>query len=46
MNRNKEWKDLHEARRIMKGMRKTMRELDSLMIIAQREICQPKLVEV
>ena len=43
MNITREWKNLHEARKIMKNMRKTMKELDSLMIMAQREICQPKI---
>ena len=43
MSRNlaKEWKNLHEARVIMKEMRKEMRELDSMMAIAWREVCQP-----
>ena len=36
-----EWKNLHEAAKIMKQMRKEMRELDSMMAIAWREVCQP-----
>jgi hypothetical protein len=46
MSKREQWVTIREIHKIMKGMRKTMRELDSLMIIAQREICQPKLVEV
>jgi hypothetical protein len=42
MNITKEWKNLHEARTIMKRMRREMKELDKLMVIAQQEICQPK----
>ena len=43
MHRNfsKEWKNLHEAEKIMKRMRKEMRELDSMMAIAWRQVCQP-----
>jgi hypothetical protein len=42
MNRNKEWKDLHEARRIMKGIKRGLKQLDRLMVLAQQEVCQPK----
>jgi hypothetical protein len=42
MNRNKEWKDLHEARRIMKGIKMELKQLDRLMVLAQQEVCQPK----
>lgn len=42
MNITKEWRNLHEARAIMKRIRKEMKELDKLMVIAQQEICQPK----
>jgi hypothetical protein len=42
MNITKEWKNLHETRTIMKRMRREMKELDKLMVIAQQEICQPK----
>ena len=42
MNIAREWRNLHEARVIMKRMRKTMKELDGLMLIAQKELCQPK----
>lgn len=42
MNITKEWKNLHEARTIMKRMRREMKELNKLMVIAQQEICQPK----
>jgi hypothetical protein len=37
----KEWRDLHDARRIMKGMRKELDELNKLMILAWRETIQP-----
>ena len=37
----KEWRDLHEARKIMKGMRKELDELGRLMILAWRETMQP-----
>jgi hypothetical protein len=40
-NLAKEWKNLQEARAMMKEMRKEMRELDSMMAIAWREVCQP-----
>lgn len=42
MNRNKEWRDLHEARRIMKGIKSELKQLDRLMVLAQQEVCQPK----
>lgn len=42
MNRNKEWKDLHEARRIMKSIKRELKQLDRLMVLAQQEVCQPK----
>lgn len=42
MNIAREWRNLHEARAIMKRIRKEMKELDKLMVIAQQEICQPK----
>ena len=41
MNRNKEWRDLHEARRIMKRMRKELDELNKLMVLAWKESLQP-----
>ena len=43
MRRNiaKEWKNLHEARAIMKKMRVEMRELDKMMATAWQEVCQP-----
>ena len=43
MSRNlaKEWKNLHEAKRIMKKMRREMRELDEMMATAWKEVCQP-----
>ena len=37
----KEWRDLHEARKIMKNMRKELDELNKLMVIAWRETMQP-----
>ena len=37
----KEWRDLHDARRIMKGMRKELDELNKLMILAWKETMQP-----
>jgi hypothetical protein len=40
----KKWNAIHEVRRIMQRMRKTMNELDKLMVIAQQEICQPSKV--
>lgn len=46
MSKREQWKTIHEIHRIMSRMRNTMKELDGLMIMAQREICQPKLVEV
>ena len=46
MSKREQWKTIHEIRGIMSRMRNTMKELDGLMIMAQREICQPKLVEV
>ena len=42
MNRNKEWRDLHEAMRIMKGIKRELKQLDRLMVLAQQEVCQPK----
>ena len=42
MNRNKEWRDLHEVRRIMKGIKRELKQLDRLMVLAQQEVCQPK----
>jgi hypothetical protein len=42
MNRNKEWRDLHDARRIMKRIKKELKQLDRLMVLAQQEVCQPK----
>jgi hypothetical protein len=36
----KEWRDLHDARRIMKGMRKELDELNKLMILAWKETMQ------
>ena len=42
MNRNKEWRDLHEARRIMKGIKRELKQLNRLMVLAQQEVCQPK----
>ena len=42
MNIARELRNLHEARAIMKRMRREMKELDKLMVIAQQEICQPK----
>ena len=36
-----EWRDLHEARKIMKNMRKELDELNKLMVIAWRETMQP-----
>ena len=41
----KEWRNLHEARSIMKRMKMEMKELDKLMVLAQQEICQPKYSE-
>ena len=46
MSKREQWNAIHEIHRIMNRMRKTMRELDGLMIMAQREICQPKYSEV
>ena len=46
MSKREQWKTIREIHRIMSRMRNTMKELDDLMIMAQREICQPKLVEV
>jgi len=40
-NLAKEWRNLHEAKLIMKRMRKEMRELDSMMAIVWKEVCQP-----
>lgn len=40
-NLSLEWKNLHEARKIMKKMKREMRELDSMMAIAWKEVCQP-----
>ena len=37
----KEWRDLHEARRIMKRMRKELDELNKLMVLAWKESLQP-----
>ena len=37
----KEWRDLHDARRIMKGMRKELDELNKLMVLAWKESLQP-----
>ena len=37
----KEWKDLREARKIMKGMWKEFDELNRLMVLAWKEIMQP-----
>ena len=37
----KEWRDLHEARKIIKNMRKELDELNKLMVIAWRETMQP-----
>ena len=42
MSKREQWVTIREIHKIMKDMRKTMRELDSLMIMAQKEICQPK----
>ena len=45
MNRiTKQWKDLHEARKIMNGIKKELKQLDRLMVLAQQEVCQPKYV--
>ena len=37
----KEWRDLHEARKIMKNMRKELDELNKLMVLAWKETMQP-----
>jgi hypothetical protein len=37
----KEWRDLHEARKIMRDMRKELDELNRLMVLAWRESMQP-----
>ena len=42
MNRNKEWRDLHEAKKIMKGIERELKQLDRLMVLAQQEVYQPK----
>jgi hypothetical protein len=42
MNRNKEWRDLHDARRMMKEIKRELKQLDRLMVLAQQEVCQPK----
>ncbi len=44
-NITREWRNLHEARSIMKRMKREMKELDKLMVLAQQEICQPKYLE-
>ena len=46
MSKHEQWVTIREIHKIMKGMRKTMKELDGLMIMAQKEICQPKYSEV
>lgn len=38
---SKEWKNLQEAKKLMKKVRSEMRELDSMMAIAWKEVCQP-----
>jgi hypothetical protein len=45
MSEARKWKTLHEARTMLKNVRKELKELDRMMIIAQREICQPKYVQ-
>ena len=46
MSKREQWKTIREIHEIMRRMKRIMRELDGLMIMAQKEICQPKLVEV
>ena len=46
MSKREQWKAIREVHEIIRRMKRTMRELDGLMIMAQKEICQPKLVEV
>ena len=46
MSKREQWVTIREIHKIMKDMRKTMKELDGLMIMAQKEICQPKYSEV
>ena len=41
MRREEQWKNLREAESIMKDMRKEMRELDKMMSLAWKEVCQP-----
>ena len=43
MRRNitKEWKNLHEARKLMRGIKRELVELDKMMAIAWKEACQP-----
>lgn len=38
---SKEWKNLQEVKKLMKKVRREMRELDSMMAIAWKEVCQP-----
>jgi hypothetical protein len=39
--RAKEWKNLQEAKILMKRIKEEMRELDSMMAVAWKEVCQP-----
>ena len=39
------WRTLHEVRGMLKNVRKELKELDRMMVIAQQEICQPKYVQ-